>query len=135
MEIFERQEEQIRKACQKFYRDIIDPKDWEQYVVKGCESFNSKWTRYYDYRQGYMEAGEKYNVWHEGIPRHPFDKEWFIAIMKNGERVVLRALPKEFTYDFKTADDTYTKKENIKGWMQFPDSSYIAHESKEHFHG
>ena len=67
--------------------------------------------------------------WHDGYPSHPWDKEWFIAVTTYGDRVVLKALPKEYTYDFTTADDTYIKKEKIKKWMQFPDSNYIAPEA------
>lgn len=65
-------------------------------------------------------------VWRDGCPPQPWDKEWFIAQTTYGDRVVLTALPEEFTYDFKTADDTYIKADKIKRWMQFPDSQYIA---------
>ncbi len=64
--------------------------------------------------------------WRKGFPPHPWDKEWFIAVTTYGDRVVLKALPEEYTYDFKTADDTYIKREKIAKWMQFPDSNYIA---------
>ena len=63
--------------------------------------------------------------WHKGEPPHPYNKEWFIAKTIYGERFVLKALPAEFAYDYKTADETYIKKENIACWMQFPDSEYI----------
>ena len=65
-------------------------------------------------------------VWRKGYPPHPWDKEWFIARTIHLERVVLTALPEEYSYDFKTADETYMKKENITYWMQFPDSKFIA---------
>lgn len=64
--------------------------------------------------------------WRNGWPPHPWDKEWFIAETTYGDRVVLRALPEEYSYDFKTADETYIKKDKIKRWMQFPDSAYVA---------
>jgi hypothetical protein len=64
--------------------------------------------------------------WREGAPPHPWDKEWFIALTTYGDRVVLRALPEDYTYDFKTADDTYIKRDKIAKWMQFPDSEYVA---------
>ena len=70
---------------------------------------------------GAVEAG-----WRDGAPNHPWDKEWFIAKTTYGDRVVLRALPEEWSYDFTTADDTYIKRDKIKSWMQFPDSNYIA---------
>jgi hypothetical protein len=38
--------------------------------------------------------------------------------------VVLKALPEEYAYDFKTADETYIKADKIAKWMQFPDSDY-----------
>lgn len=64
--------------------------------------------------------------WRDGAPPHPWEKEWFIAETTYGDRVVLKALPEEYTYDFKTADETYIKRDKIKRWMQFPDSNYIA---------
>jgi len=65
-------------------------------------------------------------VWHDGVPPKPWASEWFIARTKHNDRVVLTALPEEYTYDFKTADDTYIKADQIKQWMQFPDSQFIA---------
>ncbi len=64
--------------------------------------------------------------WRKGYPTHPWDKEWFIAVLDNRDPVVLMALPEEYSYDFKTGDDTYYRKERIKKWMQFPDSEFIA---------
>jgi len=64
--------------------------------------------------------------WHKGYPPSPWCHEWFIAKTFHRDRVVLTALPEEYAYDFKTADDTYIKKEMIVAWMQFPDSQYIA---------
>lgn len=70
-------------------------------------------------------AIEDAGYWHDGSPPNPYDKEWFIAWTTYGERVVLKALDKEFhSYDFTTADKTYIKRESIKRWMQFPDSEY-----------
>jgi hypothetical protein len=63
--------------------------------------------------------------WIDGYPNKIYASEWFIAQTKNRERVVLTALPEEYSYDFKTADETYIKKENIVRWMQFPDSQFI----------
>jgi len=37
----------------------------------------------------------------------------------------LRALPEEWTYDYKTADETYIKAAWIAQWMQFPDSQFL----------
>lgn len=64
-------------------------------------------------------------VWFEGAPSQHHAKEWFIAETIFGDRVVLTALPEEYTYDFKTADDTYIKADRIKRWMPFPDSEYL----------
>ncbi|MDW9814977.1 hypothetical protein GOB25_07825 [Sinorhizobium meliloti] len=63
--------------------------------------------------------------WRNGAPPKPWSDEWFIAETTYGDRVVLRSLPEDWTYDFKTADDTYIKADKIKRWMQFPDSHYI----------
>jgi hypothetical protein len=76
-----------------------------------------------------VEADELKLKWRDGAPPHPWEKEWFIAETTYGDRVVLKALPEEYTYDFKTADDTYIKRDKIKRWMQFPDSFYIAPEA------
>ena len=65
-------------------------------------------------------------MWHEGEPPKPWRNEWFIAQTIFDDRVVLTALPESFTYDYKTADDTYIKADNIKRWMQFPDSQFSA---------
>lgn len=74
------------------------------------------------------EAGEDvYLQWRDGAPPKPWSNEWFIAMTIYGDRVVLRTLPEEWSYDFTTADETYMKAENIKRWMQFPDSEYVSH--------
>lgn len=64
--------------------------------------------------------------WRDGAPPKPWSQEWFIAETTFGDRVCLKALPDEWTYDFKTADDTYIKADKIKRWMQFPDSEFVA---------
>lgn len=69
--------------------------------------------------------------WFDGAPPHPWDKEWFIAQTTYGDKVVLTALPEEFTYDYKTADDTYIKRDKIRRWMQFPDSAYVEYAPAE----
>lgn len=63
--------------------------------------------------------------WHEGAPPKPWCEEWFIAETTFNDRVVLKALPEEFAYDFKTADEIYIKKDKLRRWMQLPDSGYI----------
>jgi hypothetical protein len=62
--------------------------------------------------------------WHPGPPPSPWRDEWFIAETTDGDRVVLRALPEEYTYDFTTADATYLKAYKVKRWMRFPDSEF-----------
>ncbi len=64
--------------------------------------------------------------WRDGAPSKPWSLEWFIAETTYGDRVVLVALPDEWSHDFKTADDTYLKRDLIKRWMRFPDSQFIA---------
>lgn len=64
-------------------------------------------------------------AWIDGEPLKPYCNEWFIALTTYGDKVVLRALPDEFGYDYKTADETYIKRDKIKAWMQFPDSAYV----------
>lgn len=62
--------------------------------------------------------------WATGEPPKGF-KEWFIAKLDNGQRVVLKRLPEDFTYDYTTADETYYAKRRIAKWMQFPDSEFV----------
>jgi PAS domain-containing protein len=68
---------------------------------------------------------EPVGQWYDGAPKKPWSLEWFIAETTVGDRVCLVALPDDWTYDFKTADDTYIKRDKIKRWMPFPDSEYI----------
>ena len=63
--------------------------------------------------------------WVKGYPKSFYAEEWFIAVKANGDRVVLKALPENYSYDFTTTDGTYMKKENVKFWMQLPDSQYL----------
>lgn len=58
--------------------------------------------------------------WREGAPKKDPGDGWFIAETTYGEKVVLTSLPSEFTYDFKTADDTYIMRDRIARWMPFP---------------
>lgn len=67
--------------------------------------------------------------WIDGHPPRPYDSEWFIAETTYGDRVVLTALPEEYTYDFKTADETYIMRKSIKRWLQFHDSQYVPFEN------
>lgn len=73
-------------------------------------------------------AGELVACWMDGAPSSFRAQECFIAKTTYGDRVVLRALPDEYAYDFKTADETYIKRDKIAAWMPFPDSQY-AHPS------
>lgn len=73
------------------------------------------------------EAQDKNGLaWTDGEPPHPWKEEWFIAETAWGDRVVLKALPEEYSYDYTTADGTYIKADKIKRWMQFPATDYIS---------
>lgn len=71
------------------------------------------------------EGGE----WIDGAPTGFRASEWFIARLKDGTRAVLRALPEEYTYDFKSADETYYKQDWVVKWMPFPDSAFLPPEA------
>jgi DNA repair exonuclease SbcCD ATPase subunit len=74
------------------------------------------------------QVEEKANkIWHKGRPNHVYGSEWFIAVTVWGDKVVLKELPEEHSYDYKTADETYIKKDKIKKWMQFPNSGFIPY--------
>lgn len=61
----------------------------------------------------------------DGRPLHGFyASEWFIAKLKNGEYAALKALPEEYSHDYRTNDGTYYTKDWVVGWMQTPDTEY-----------
>ncbi|HAS1940750.1 TPA: hypothetical protein I4D94_11320 [Enterobacter asburiae] len=61
----------------------------------------------------------------DGRPPYGFyASEWFIAKLKNGEYAALKALPEEYSYDYRTNDGTYYTKDWVVGWMQTPDTEY-----------
>lgn len=72
------------------------------------------------------QRAEPQAIWHKGCPDKIYGSEWFIAETIHGDRVVLKTLPEEYSYDYKTADETYIMAKNIKRWMQFPDSQFIT---------
>lgn len=106
------------------------------------ESFEQWWLTQTTYTKSKLEKAEALRVWLyackaelekgaaepvawlAGVPSKPWADEWFIALTTFGDKVVLRSLPEDYGYDFKTADDTYIKADKIKCWMQFPDSEY-----------
>lgn len=75
-------------------------------------------------------GGETPVAWIDGNPPFPQNQEWFIAETTFGDRVVLRSLPDEYEYDYKTADETYIKADKIVRWMQFPDCEFARPTSK-----
>lgn len=61
----------------------------------------------------------------DGRPPYGFyASEWFIAKLKNGEYAALKALPEEYSHDYRTNDGTYYTKDWVVGWMQTPDTEY-----------
>lgn len=93
-------------------------------MFKGCH--NSETVRS-NLSAPIAPEGREALTWYEGEPPKPWRDEWFIAqLTKGGGKVVLRALPKEFSYDYRTADETYYMADRIKRWMQFPDSEYVT---------
>lgn len=71
------------------------------------------------------QARKHQTFWYDGEPPFPQNQEWFIAETTFGDRIVLTALPKAYSYDYKTADDTHIKADRIKRWAQFPDCEYL----------
>lgn len=72
-----------------------------------------------------LEVVKQPMVWIEGQPPHPWDDEWFLAELINGERVVLKALPNGGPFEYTTSDHTFYLGKLIKRWMQLPDSEYV----------
>lgn len=64
-------------------------------------------------------------AWRDGEPDKTSGSEWFIAQTKHRDRVVLRALHDEHSYDYTTADGTHLSADHIVRWMQFPDSHFL----------
>lgn len=121
-----------------------DPKDPCSHFIKysayealqaKIEILESKESQYKSTVMATLEAKEALQAkldkeWHDGYPNKLYGSEWFIAETKQGDKVFLKALLEEFSYDYKTADDTYFKKEVIARWMQSPDSKYIPFEKE-----
>lgn len=84
-----------------------------------------------------LQLATSYYEWIDGTPPRLLSKEegeWFIAETTHGDRVVIKGLPEEYSYDFATADGTYYKREFIKRWRQFPDSDYKSLGEPSHAH-
>lgn len=73
-----------------------------------------------------MENSQDVLMWEAGAPKNKLFEEWFIARLDNGQKVVIKRLPEEYSYDFKTADDTYYKEFRIAKWMPFPESEFFS---------
>jgi len=97
-----------------------------QVAKNACDDLNSAKSRIAELEAEKARCFIPEGVWHEGCPRHPYGSEWFIAKLDNGQRVVLKELPEEHSYDYRTADETYYSAYRIAAWMQFPDSQYVA---------
>ena len=97
-----------------------------QLSKNACDDLNSAKSRIAELEAEKARCFIPEGVWHEGCPRHPYGSEWFIAKLDNGQRVVLKELPEEHSYDYRTADETYYSAYRIAAWMQFPDSQYVA---------
>lgn len=65
-------------------------------------------------------------IWQDGAPQNKWFAEWFIAKLDNGQKVVLKRLSEENSYDFTTADETYYKEFRIAKWMNFPESEFFS---------
>lgn len=70
---------------------------------------------------------DNHRAWFPGEPPKYIRDEWFIAKTTHGDKVVLQALPEDWSHDYRTADGTYMMSDAIKEWMQFPDSGYKPH--------
>jgi hypothetical protein len=70
-------------------------------------------------------------MWESGAPKNKWFDEWFIAKLDNGQKVVLKRLPDEYSYDFKTADETYYKEFRVAKWMPFPESEFYSPTAKQ----
>ena len=65
-------------------------------------------------------------TWTIGHPTKSYYDEWFLAVLDDGSFVALKRLPDEYSYDFKTRDETYLKAFKIKKWRPKPDSQYLT---------
>ena len=114
-------DEIVGNACEAAYGPLWSFVDAEQ--MRAALEAVAPLIRAQVMRDVVREADNRH--WHVGEPPKPWREEWFIAETIYGDRACLKALPEEFTYDYKTADDTYMMARNIKRWMRFPDSNYV----------
>lgn len=119
LDSFKATQKEAVDVCQSHHEAILAAVE-ENVKIMFDEGFEQ--GKEFGFKCGVEESKPK---WIEGYPSKPWADEWFQAITEWGDRVVLIALPEEYSYDFKTADHTYIKKEKIKRWMQFPDSDYV----------
>lgn len=90
-----------------------------------AEAFNVHHETDLTPRELLEKLAESERGWSEGPPPKPWADEWFIAQTTYGDKVVLKALPEDYAYDFRTADETYIKADAIAKWMQFPNSQFV----------
>lgn len=106
--------------------DAWNGREGDPYWFLESDAWRQRWERVAVALHAQPQAREDAQpVWVDGVPTKHHAKEWFIAETTFGDRVVLTALPEEYAYDFKTADETYIKADRIKRWMPFPDSQYL----------
>lgn len=101
-----------------------------EHLFQQAKEADANATIQFEARKIIEAALESEQTWFDGYPTKFRAEEWFIAITTYGDRVVLRALPEEYSYDFKTADETYIMRDKIAKWMPFPDSEYISPAAK-----
>ena len=89
--------------------DVVDLQDWvKQLAAENVGLINSSVCTMQDGRP----------------PFGFYASEWFIAKLKNGDYAALKALPEEYSYDYRTNDGTYYTEDWVVGWMQTPDTEY-----------
>ncbi len=114
--------EQSEKEKKVFQEGLIQSKAREGWHER------QKWKAEDELEQAKLRLAEleKYVPrWYEGEPPKVYRSKWFIAETTHGDRVVLKELPEENSYDYTTKDGTYMKAWLLKRWMQFHDSEFI----------
>lgn len=122
----EKKFEQLEKKCSDLICQRNENYDMIQIYLGSLENQRQQLSTSESQNKVLREALELASKerWQKGCPDKILGQDWFIAMLDNNQRVVLRSLPEEFSYDYTTADDTYYKSNRIKKWMQFLDGTF-----------
>lgn len=117
---------EVRKAI-KLLKIISE----SEHAVIGCDDIDEVIESLKDALAQQEKPEHVMFAWNEGYPKSFYAEEWFIAKTIYGDKVVLKALPEEYTYDFTTADSgELSYAVNGNAWFCHEDLEFVAEPTK-----